>query len=72
MISLHKKNDNTIMIKKDIHILNISFSGLKNVAVYFMLIIFLLKICELIFNFVNPVIEETYFRKCQVKHTWTL
>lgn len=45
------------MIKKDIHILNISFSGLKNVAVYFMLMIFLLKICELIFNFVNPVIE---------------
>lgn len=57
MISLHKKNDYTIMIKKDIHILNISFSGLKNVAVYFMLMIFLLKICELIFNFVNPVIE---------------
>lgn len=57
MISLHKKNDNTIMIKKDIHILNISFSGLKNVAVYFMLMNFLLKICELIFNFVNPVIE---------------
>lgn len=57
MISLPKKNDYTIMIKKDIHILNISFSGLKNVAVYFMLMIFLLKICELIFNFVNPVIE---------------
>lgn len=46
------------MIKKDIHIEHYrSFSGLKNVAVYFMLMIFLLKICELIFNFVNPVIE---------------
>lgn len=31
------------MIKKDIHILNISFSGLKNVAVYFMLVIFFVK-----------------------------
>lgn len=69
MISLQKKNDNTI---RKTFILNISFSGLKNVAVYFMLMIFLLKICELIFNFVNPVIESTYFRKCQVKHTWTL
>lgn len=49
-----KKNDNTI---RKTFILNISFSGLKNVAVYFMLMIFLLKICELIFNFVNPVIE---------------
>lgn len=54
MISLQKKNDNTI---RKTFILNISFSGLKNVAVYFMLMIFLLKICELIFNFVNPVIE---------------
>lgn len=57
MILLYKKNDNIIMIKKDIYILNISFFGLKNVVVYFMLMIFLLKICELIFNFVNLVIE---------------
>lgn len=57
MILLYKKNDYIIMIKKDIYIEYIIFFGLKNVVVYFMLMIFLLKICELIFKFVNLVIE---------------
>lgn len=46
------------MIKKDIHIEHYFFWSEKCCCIFYhMLMIFLLKICELIFNFVNPVIE---------------